>query len=89
MGSWLSLEAVADYPNPTRSQIDKFTMPMLKGVLLRDDGHRWESEHSKLKTNAELKAAVLLLYPDQSLAVVSLGQSPEVPPIAERPPTTP
>ena len=77
--------AVADYPNPTRAQIEKFTVPMLKGVLLRDDGQRWESAHSKLKSKAELKQAVLQLSLAQPLA----DQSPEVPPIGERPLTTP
>jgi hypothetical protein len=64
--------AVADYPNPTSEQVEKFTIPMLKGVLLRDDGQHWESVYSKLKSKAELKAAVL-----QLCGVVAPAQSTE------------
>ena len=75
--------AVMSYPTHlTVSAIHSLTMPRLQGLLLRDAGHRWDSEFSKLKSKSQLVEAVCALYPPKTVV-----QPPNSAPVSNTPPS--
>ena len=55
-------ESVAGVLPKSAAEVEALTIPKLQGLLLRDDGQKWETAHSKLKAKGELVAAVKALY---------------------------
>ena len=54
------------------AEVEALTIPKLQGLLLRDDGQKWENAHSKLKAKGELVAAVKALYGSRLLLLAPL-----------------
>jgi hypothetical protein len=63
------------------ADLSKLTIPKLQGLLLRDDGQRWDS-HAKLKSRKELLNVCMSLYGFPQLALMP----PPVMPPAVMPP---
>ena len=64
------------------ADLSKLTVPKLQGLLLRDDGQRWDS-HAKLKSRKELMDACMCLYGFPQLALPAPTAAPPalVPPV--------
>ena len=76
-----SVSAYPDYPSIRC--IKSLTIQDLKGYLLRDAGHRWDSEYSKLKTKSSLVDAVCALFPP----IPAVELVPSSPPLGNTPPS--
>ena len=57
------------------ADLSKLTVPKLQGLLLRDDGQRWDS-HAKLKSKKELMDACMSLYGFPQLALPAPTAAP-------------
>ena len=77
-----SVSAYPDYPSIRC--IKSLTMQTLKGYLLRDAGHRWDSDYSKLKTKSQLIDAVCALFPP----IPAVELVPSSPPPDNTPPSS-
>ena len=77
---------VAELQPKSVADLSKLTVPKLQGLLLRDDGQRWDS-HAKLKSKKELMDACLSLYGFPQLALPApTAAPPAVMPPALMPP---
>ena len=77
-----SVSAYPDYPSVRC--IKSLTVQTLKGYLLRDAGHRWDSDYSKLKTKSQLIDAVCALFPP----IPAVELVPSSPPPDNTPPSS-